>query len=249
MTGVNEIAHLFTTSEITGMTFTSQGHLAVIKDVPAVYTTSFTHMNDLIIPNSESLYDVTRRENLLFISQNSATTCIHVISETGLYSHEISVSFCPYGLHMHGSHLYVTDYTESKLYKLTLDTKNNVVHSEVLLSGLKKPVYLYVTDDRIMMATQFFDKLKVYTTNGDDVWTYGGSGVMDMPYGIALDSWGRVLVADHNNHRVALISSDGQFITDLVSGMAGQPVAVVQKGRNFYISQKAPNGLLAFEIS
>ena len=98
----------------------------------------------------------------------------------------------------------------NNVYKLTLDSQNKMVSSEVLLSGLiKPPMYLYVTDERVIYNSFLDNCLEVYTINGSHLWAYRGTGVMDMPHGFALDSWGRVIVADYLKQRVALESKDG----------------------------------------
>ena len=57
-------------------------------------------------------------------------------------------------------------------------------------------------------------------------WMYGGeqgreTGMLNMQFGVATDSQGRVLIADRNNHRVVLFSHDGEMLMELLTQVDG----------------------------
>ena len=57
-------------------------------------------------------------------------------------------------------------------------------------------------------------------------WMYGGErgrgpGMLDYPYGVATDSQGRVLIADHDNNRVLQLSHDGEMLMELLTQQDG----------------------------
>ena len=67
--------------------------------------------------------------------------------------------------------------------------------------------------------------------NGTVEWTYGTygteNGMFDRPYGVGMDSRGRYIVADFENKRIHLVSADGCFIGNLVSGLSARPTGVL----------------------
>ena len=73
-------------------------------------------------------------------------------------------------------------------------------------------------------------------------------GVLSSPYGIALDPWGRVMVADKNNKRVLLISDSGETF-DLLGCMNGNPRAILLQGNTLYVSQSASYDLVIYNIT
>ena len=44
-----------------------------------------------------------------------------------------------------------------------------------------------------------------------------GPGMLNTPMGVATDRQGRVLIADSNNHRVLLLSHDGEMLMELLT--------------------------------
>jgi len=62
------------------------------------------------------------------------------------------------------------------------------------------------------------DRIVKFDKNGKFVTTWGkhgkGQGEFDTPHGIALDSQGRVFVADRSNNRIQVFTPDGKFIAE-----------------------------------
>ena len=70
-------------------------------------------------------------------------------------------------------------------------------------------------------------------------WMYGGEcgrrpGMLYGPYGVATDSQGRVLIADRCNHRVLMLSNDGEMLMELLTeedGLDSPGAVAVRAGK------------------
>jgi len=62
------------------------------------------------------------------------------------------------------------------------------------------------------------DRIVKFSADGKQLATWGkhgkGQGEFDQPHGIALDSQGRVFVADRANNRIQIFAPDGKFIAE-----------------------------------
>ncbi len=86
----------------------------------------------------------------------------------------------------------------------------------------------YVSDGYGNCRIQHFDVdgtlLRSWGQCGDD------EGQFDTPHGLALDSEGRVYVADRGNARVQLFSADGSFLSEWRGPDVGRPYGVAVDG-------------------
>ena len=89
------------------------------------------------------------------------------------------------------------------------------------------------------------DQVKVFARDGALLHTYGrhgsGPGQLDHPYGVCVDRYGHLIVADTWNNRIHLVSDDGKFVRFLVTKDEGlqwpQGVALDGKGNLVIVEQ------------
>jgi len=89
------------------------------------------------------------------------------------------------------------------------------------------------------------NQVKMFARDGGFRYQYGrpgsGPGQLDHPYGVCVDRYGHVIVADTWNNRVHLVSEDGKFIRFLVTKDDGlqwpQGVALDRKGNLVVVEQ------------
>ena len=85
-----------------------------------------------------------------------------------------------------------------------------------------------------------------FTLRGEDEytcqWMYGGKkgrgpGMLHGPFGVATDSQGRVLIADSLNHRVLLLSPEGEMLKELLTKEDGmfRPTSISMRGETLAV--------------
>jgi DNA-binding beta-propeller fold protein YncE len=88
-----------------------------------------------------------------------------------------------------------------------------------------QPTNLAIAGNGSLYVSDGYGNARVhkYTANGEWLCSWGapggGDGQFNLPHGIAIDSAGRVLVADRENSRIQIFSPDGKYIsqwTDVV---------------------------------
>jgi hypothetical protein len=189
----------------------------------------------------------------LFLADERAQG-IHVVLDDGrTYSHKIEVSWGPKGVHIMGSSLYVTDAKNNKLYKLTLDSAYNKISAEVIISStLSHPRNIYVDADRIAISNPHSNQLSVYRNDGvyGLEWQYDLGG---LPRDLARNNCGNYVINDNTNKRIQLVSSEGQFIKNVVDGLEGNPLGLALtstcSGSTMYVTTTSPNKLFKYVLN
>ena len=83
-------------------------------------------------------------------------------------------------------------------------------------------------ENGLIVSDTFANAVYAFTARGQGEytceWMYGGvkgsgPGMLCWPKGVATDSQGRVLIADTGNHRVLLLSPDGEMLMELLTGI------------------------------
>ena len=236
-----ELITTYSRSEfIQNLAVTSQGHYAL----PIFGTTRFLLCNpdlslvaDFNIPGAISLRDVVWRCGMLFFPDMSAK-CIHVTGETGIYSHAIDLAHLNINLAAiaaYGNALYVSVLSRSTIYRVILDRNNNATEIEPFsnsVTSINAGQKIAVTGGRVMVSGINKAILVALNIYGEEEWAYAGplpgpeNEKLDKPYGIHIDRLGRSYVADGKNKRVVMISEDGEFIMNIITGLQGQPKAL-----------------------
>jgi hypothetical protein len=242
-----------------GLTVTSGGEIVLVERLGPrveVYSHDLTHLQTVNVPGALSLLDIASRGDLLFITDKIGE-CIHVVMGGESSTHNISVDWAPIGLAISDYTLFVTDERFDILYSILLDRNyRRLGDDQVVLAAphLGFPGFLHVTATRIAVGNADFGKLVVASRpNGTIEWTYGavgsGDGELNDPKGVAEDGWNRYIVADGENKRVVLVSSNGTFIRNLAIGLSRKPVGVSVLGNMVYVVLRgSPGKLIRLEI-
>lgn len=244
---------------ISGLTTTSQGDLVAISKLgpdAAIYSFDLVHILDLNVVGAVKLWDATRKDNVLFITETSTGNVgIHVVNETGEYSHNIYLSWSPRGIDIDGNVLFVTANAEDAVYKIELNDSNQATSIVKIMSSpgaFDNPTYLHIRNNSMVVSNFGSDSITMANLNGQVVWGYGSSGSGDgrfnTPTGLSVDNWGRTIVADRLNSRVQLISPSGSFIMYLMSGMGGRVQTLLLKGNTVIVAQMKTHKLNRFDI-
>jgi DNA-binding beta-propeller fold protein YncE len=83
-----------------------------------------------------------------------------------------------------------------------------------------RPTNVALAEDGALYITDGYGNARVhkFTADGHLLFSWGepgeGPGQFNLPHGIALDSQGRVYVADRENSRIQIFSADGEYLTE-----------------------------------
>lgn len=107
------------------------------------------------------------------------------------------------------------------------------------------PGYIAAGGSVVAVSDWKQDHVKMFGRDGGFLYQYGrhgsGPGQLDHPYGVCVDRYGHVIVADTWNNRIHLVSEDGKFVRFLVTKEDGlqwpQGVALDRKGNLVIVEQ------------
>jgi hypothetical protein len=207
-----------------------------------VYSPDGVYLYPLNVVGAAYLTDVTSTGDILFFADWSLKA-IHVMREDIVYLHRIGIGWRPMGICVYGYNLFVPDRYNDVLYKIPLDVNYDRNGSDHVINStnLSMPYCVHANADRIAVGNLGDDTMVVFSNDGSYAveWVYGGSGTadgkMNDPHGIVMDTKNRYLVADWNNNRVPLVSQNGTFITNLVTGIPG-PRGILVVGNTVYVT-------------
>ncbi|XP_078621813.1 NHL repeat-containing protein 3-like [Branchiostoma floridae x Branchiostoma japonicum] len=87
----------------------------------------------------------------------------------------------------------------------------------------------------IFMPEWYNDRVLKYDKNGVYLSSFGskgtGAGYLLGPYGICVDSWGRVIVADYGNHRLEMFTAKGDHVCTVAYIRSPCHVAISGEGQ------------------
>jgi DNA-binding beta-propeller fold protein YncE len=113
-----------------------------------------------------------------------------------------------------------------------LDTPSDVVtapNGDIFIADGHGVMQGHQTNDRIVKLSKDGTFIKAWGKHGS------GPGEFDVPHSLALDSAGRLYVADRSNSRVQVFDADGKFIADWKQ--FGRPSSVaIDKNDTIYVS-------------
>ena len=109
------------------------------------------------------------------------------------------------------------------------------------------PTYVAAHGENGMIVSDFYAAaVYAFTLRGEDEytceWRYGGKegrgpGMLKEPCGVATDSQGRILIADSGNHRVLLLSPEGEMLKELLTEEDGlrYPMSISMRGETLAV--------------
>jgi DNA-binding beta-propeller fold protein YncE len=93
------------------------------------------------------------------------------------------------------------------------------------------------TNTRVVKFSKDGKFIKFWGTKG------GGPGELNLPHGIAIDSQGRLYVADRTNKRIQVFDQDGKYLDQMTQ--FGAPAAIfITKDDTLYVAAGAPENRL-----
>ena len=85
------------------------------------------------------------------------------------------------------------------------------------------------------------DRIVKYSKDGKFIKTWGhhgsGQGEFDVPHALAMDSAGRLFVADRANNRIQIFDQDGKFLAEWKQ--FGRPSGVYIRDDTIYVADRA----------
>ncbi|XP_019620627.1 PREDICTED: uncharacterized protein LOC109467133 [Branchiostoma belcheri] len=109
------------------------------------------------------------------------------------------------------------------------DPDGSLYRSFKVLSGSQRGMIGGVTSDSEgnILLTLTHKAIEIYSKSGVKIFEFAGRGKGQMNYGICLDKFGNIIVADNENHRVDMFTSRGKFVRTIAkkdpSGIAMGP--------------------------
>ena len=171
---------------------------------------------------------------------NRDSQCIQVLNKEGEEIQSINMqdtTFCPVGIAIHGSMLYVTDDKSKCVLKFT--TTGDFVSklaTENLLSG---PCGICLSrDGRIFVAEDDKDRISVLESDGTLAYHITGSAsdgsALSRPWGVALDPKGNLHVTNYGSTNVVIFTQEGKYVSQYSPGVSQLTgIAIDEEGYSF----------------
>lgn len=180
-------------------------------------------------PPAHEVWNVAWRYDSLFVTEyNTQKGRVFVYSkaENRSTTTELEVGYRGRGgLAVTNRYMYVTSSEENLVYRLDSPDGANrriFVKSD---AGLSSPEFIAASNVRVAVSSRHSHTVVVFDTEGSRLFVYGGPGdgpgQLSSPLGVAFVSNDRILVSDHENHRISVISSRGRHIKDVISADTG----------------------------
>ncbi len=144
----------------------------------------------------------------------------------------------PHGLTVDGQdNVWITDVGRHQVFKFTHDGELLLTLGTANVPGADSTHFNLPTDVAVLPDGEFLvsdgyanSRVVKLSSTGRFLFQWGtrGSkpGEFDLPHGIAVDSAGRVYVADRSNARVQVFDAQGRFVTEWKNPTLGRPYAV-----------------------
>jgi len=144
----------------------------------------------------------------------------------------------PHGLSIDGGdNVWVTDVGQHQVFKFSHDGELLLSLGTARVPGADSAHFNLPTDVAVLPDGGFYvsdgyqnTRVARFSASGAFLFQWGtkgaGPGQFDLPHGVALDTAGRVYVADRSNARVQVFGPQGKFISEWKDTTTGRPYAV-----------------------
>ncbi|MFZ5640360.1 MAG: 6-bladed beta-propeller [Bacillota bacterium] len=118
---------------------------------------------------------------------------------------------------------------------------------------LTRPMSVTVSDNKIFVADTGNQRIQVFSSNGDPLFTFGKNGTSKgefrFPYGIVADDSGKLYVSDLYNGNIQVFSKDGNFIRYFGSSADfRKPTGLFMDGKQLYVTDVATHKVSVFDL-
>ncbi len=156
-----------------------------------------------------------------------------------------------------GDHVYVTDTWNHRIQKFDSEGKFVLAFGDSSMLWAPKDI-VEDADGFLYVANTGFHNIMKFTRGGSRVWSVGrkGTGAREFtePVGLALDSQGRLYVADTANKRISVYDSNGNHLRQFnVYGMEEyytEPyIAIDEQNDRIYVTDSRNNNIQVFDMN
>jgi peptidylamidoglycolate lyase len=155
----------------------------------------------------------------------------------------------PHGMFIdHRGHVWLTDVGLHQVFEYSTDGKRLRSWGVAQVGGSDRSHFNKPTDVAVLADGSFYvsdgyvnSRVVKFGADGKYQFEWGkkgtGPGEFHLPHGIAVDSAGRVYVADRQNDRIQVFTPEGKYITEWKSAEIGRPYGIrVGPDRLLYIA-------------
>ncbi|MCW3491151.1 6-bladed beta-propeller [Dethiobacter alkaliphilus] len=227
-------------------------------------STGFGHLATLYGDENYTLGEtrsVYAADNLIYISDTSNRRVV-VLDEQGRYVRSIGdttqdnwpgLSF-PYGIVVVEEKIYVADAGTQKVTVFDLEGNFLSFFGE---KDLVKPVNIVFKNQHFYFTDVGRQQIVILDKQGDEVYAFGvygkdgNPGELNYPNGLAVGNDGRIYVADTNNSRIQVFTSEGEFLiawqkeVGSSTSIFSAPMNIsLDKNNNLYVADAVSNRIV-----
>ena len=191
----------------------------------------------------ELVFPTASITNSTHILVATASKNIRIFDLSGNNEVTSSVVDAPRGITMNSTHILVSSGDEIDVFDLSgnfLDTFGDGV-------PLNEPQGITMNSTHILVADRFLNAIVVFNLAGTSFETFGG---LSAPNDVAIDSNGRIIVADTGNNRIVVFDSSGNNPTPIGSATLSGPLGVdVDSNDRIIVSDTGNDRVVVFDSS
>ena len=160
---------------------------------------------------------------------------------------------CPSGLSIKGDVMYVADFSNHRIQRLTIggDFLHAFGEKGSCQGQLKGPRNVVMdSKNRLIVSDKGNNRIQIFTQNGDWLLTIDGNGLSNTnfkdPWGLALDPQGHIHVTAWDSNTIKIFTSEGVYVRTYGTVKGPRGVAVDEDGYSF-VSEFNENSLAIFD--
>lgn len=234
-------------SSVTGMVLSTSNHLILCLEAwttPYVYTLGGNYVQNLT--GASDGFDVANYKGNIIISNNH--NVLFAFDSSYNFINKVETSQIKLGIAVWGDSMWLAVATFTgwiQQYTIKLDGTFSVSNSKRFGDNLQNldmntPRQIVTNGLRIAVAVFNSNQVHVFSISGLYMYTVksGGGVNLHYPVGVALDNNNVLYISDTFNHRIVVVSADGQSSKTLLSASDGikQPWALLILNDTLYVS-------------